>query len=70
VTKRSATQGSVSSNTGGSVSTWYYATFELETGERIEFSMGGKEYGMLAEGDDGTLSYQGTRYRGFQRGGR
>jgi hypothetical protein len=70
VTKRSATSGSVSSNTGGSVSTSYYATFELEGGERKEFSLYGKDYGMLAEGDEGTLTYQGTRYHGFQRGGR
>jgi hypothetical protein len=67
VTKRSATSGSVSQNTGGSVSTDYYATFELETGERMEFSLYGKDYGMLAEGDEGALTYQGTRYHGFER---
>jgi hypothetical protein len=32
MTKRSATSGSLSQNTGGHVSTAYYATFELETG--------------------------------------
>jgi hypothetical protein len=67
ITKRSETSGSVSRNTGGSVSTSYYATFELETGERREFSMYGKAYGLLAEGDEGTLTYQGTRYHGFER---
>lgn len=33
VTKRSQTSGSVDSSTGGSVSTWYYATFELPSGD-------------------------------------
>jgi hypothetical protein len=70
VTKRSATSGNVSQTTGGHVSTAYYATFELETGERKEFSLYGKEYGLLAEGDDGILTYQGTRYHGFERSGR
>lgn len=48
-------------------STSYYVTFELENGERMELSVKGPEYGMLAEGDIGTLSYQGTRYLGFER---
>jgi hypothetical protein len=67
VAKRTAISGSVSSNTGGQVSTAYFATFELESGERLEFSMYGRVYGLLAEGDAGTLTYQGTRYHGFQR---
>lgn len=48
-------------------STSYYVTFELENGERMELSVKGPEYGMLAEGDIGALSYQGTRYLGFER---
>jgi hypothetical protein len=32
--------------TGGMVSTWYYVTFEMEDGQRHEFSL----YRMLAEG--------------------
>ena len=47
-------------------STSYYVTFELENGERMELSVKGPEYGMLAEGDTGALSYQGTRYLGFE----
>lgn len=50
-----------------STSTYYYATFEFESGDRQEFSVTGSEYGMLAEGDRGTLSFQGTRYLGFTR---
>ena len=48
-------------------STSYYVTFELENGERMELSVKGPEYGILAEGDTGALSYQGTRYLGFER---
>ena len=32
-------------------STSYYITFEVESGDRMEFSVYGEEYGMLAEGD-------------------
>jgi hypothetical protein len=67
VAKRSETSGNVNTNTGGNVATWYYVTFELPTRDRKEFSIRGKEYGMLSEGDEGTLTYQGTRYHGFQR---
>ena len=48
-------------------STSYYVTFELENGGRMELSVKGSEYGMLVEGDTGVLSYQGTRYLGFER---
>ena len=48
-------------------STYYYVTFELTSGERIELEVNGKEYGMISEGDRGILTYQGTRYKGFQR---
>ena len=47
--------------------TWYYATFQVESGDRMEFAVGGGEYGLLAEGDRGQLSFQGTRYLGFER---
>lgn len=45
----------------------YYVTFEVESGDRMEFSVYGKEYGMLAEGDEGKLTFQGSRYLGFER---
>lgn len=48
-------------------STSYYVTFEVESGDRIEFPVSGAEYGMLAEGDQGLLSFQGTRYLSFER---
>lgn len=49
------------------VSTSYYATFQVASGDRMEFCIHGREYGMLAEGDRGRLSFQGTRYLGFER---
>lgn len=48
-------------------STWYYATFQVESGDRMEFPLSSSEYAMLAEGDRGTLSFQGTRFLSFTR---
>ena len=47
--------------------TWYYATFEFDNGERLELGVRDREYGQLAIGDAGMLTYQGTRYKGFER---
>ena len=44
-----------------------YVTFQVESGDRIEFIVTGSEYGMLAEGDRGKLSFQGTRYFSYER---
>ena len=68
VSKRTDTSGMGSRMNGaGNVSTSYYVTFELAGGERKEFGISGREYGQLAEGDAGTLTFQGTRYKGFAR---
>ncbi len=48
-------------------STCYYVTFELDGGERTELSVFGSVYGMIAEGDEGMLTFQGTRFLGFER---
>lgn len=48
-------------------STSYYVTFQFESGDRLELKMSGGEYGMLVEGDKGKLTFQGTRYLGFER---
>lgn len=48
-------------------STTYYVTFQVESGDRMEFCVSGTEYGMLAEGDTGRLTFQGTRYLLFER---
>ena len=50
-------------------STYYYATFQVESGDRMELAVSGAEYGMLAEGDRGMLTFQGTRYLNFRREG-
>ena len=50
-----------------SSSTTYYVTFEVASGDRLEFEIRGAEYGMLAEDDMGKLTFQGTRYLGFER---
>ncbi|MGE7622292.1 DUF2500 domain-containing protein [Viridibacillus sp. NPDC096237] len=67
VTKRSKTSGG-SGDT--SPSTRYYTTFEVQSGDRIELPVSGSEYGMLVEGDFGLLTFQGTRYKGFERNGK
>ena len=48
-------------------STSYYVTFQVESGDRMELPVSGREYGMLAEGDIGKLTFQGTRYLSFER---
>lgn len=45
----------------------YHVTFELENGERKELRMLRYDYRELAVGDSGMLTYQGTRYKGFER---
>lgn len=46
---------------------WYYVTFQVESGDRMEFGVAGTEFGLLAEGDHGRLTFQGSRYLGFER---
>ena len=48
-------------------STSYYVTFQVASGDRMELPVTGSEYGMLAEGDIGKLTFQGTRYLSFER---
>ena len=50
-----------------STSTSYYVTFQVESGDRMELHMAGHEFGLLVEGDRGKLTFQGTRYLGFER---
>ncbi len=46
-------------------STTYYVTFQVESGDIIEMSVSGSEYGKFTEGDEGKLTFQGTRYLQF-----
>lgn len=50
-----------------STSTTYYVTFEVESGDRMEFVVDGSEYGLLVEQDTGNLTFQGSRYLEFKR---
>jgi len=48
-------------------STTYYVTFQVESGDCMELHVAGHEYGLLVEGDNGRLTFQGTGYLGFER---
>lgn len=60
-------RSSGTNNHMGHAHTTYFVTFEVQSGDRMELNMSGTEYGMLVEGDFGDLTFQGTRYLGFQR---
>ena len=68
VSRRShANAGGVGGEHHMTSSTWHYVTFQFASGDRMEFPVDGSEYGMLVEGDEGELTFQGTRYLGFER---
>ena len=67
VAKRTDVTRRKSGNAGHHTHTRYYVTFQVESGDRMELQMEGYEYGMLVEGDTGKLTFQGTRYLGFER---
>lgn len=71
VAKRTDVPATIRSHADGTFAsaTTYYVTFEVESGDRMELSMPGEAFGMLAEGDSGKLSFQGTRFLGFERAG-
>jgi hypothetical protein len=64
VSKRTEVSGG---SNDSSASTWYYITFQVESGDRMELAVRGSDYGMLAEGDAGELVFQGTRFHSFTR---
>ena len=69
-TEISSTSGSMDANgmmTSGTTSTSHYVTFEAPDGSRLELKVKGSEYGLLAEGDCGELTYQRKRFVGFNR---
>jgi len=45
----------------------YHVTFEVESGDQMELRVTRMEYGNLAVGDSGKVSFQGTRYLGFEK---
>lgn len=70
-TKRSHVSQSSHNHGNGHVhhhtSTTYYVTFQVESGDRMELKMPAQQYGLLAEGDRGRLTFQGTRFHDFTR---
>lgn len=66
-TKVSHHHSTSNNNMHHSSHTYYYATFETDAGQRIELIMSGRDYGMLAEGDLGELTYQGEWFKQFKR---
>ncbi|MCY9548575.1 DUF2500 domain-containing protein [Lysinibacillus xylanilyticus] len=64
VTKRSNTSGGSGNS---SAHTSYYVTFEVQSSDRLELKMNGRDYGQLADDDFGLLTFQGTRYHTFER---
>lgn len=72
-TRTTHTQAPVGGDASGAhgfhttTSTSYFVTFQVESGDRIELCVSSSEYGMLAEGDQGKMTFQGTRYLGFER---
>ena len=67
VAKRTEVSRHHTDNTMMHTFTTYYATFQVESGDRMELEVDGSDYGMLVEGDIGKLMFQGTRYLGFER---
>lgn len=63
-TKRSRVSGGANDT---SARTTYFVTFEVESGDRMELQVKPQDYGQLVEGDNGNLTFQGTRYLGFER---
>jgi hypothetical protein len=45
----------------------YYVTFQVSSGDRMELWVPGNQYGLLIEGDQGKLTFQGTRFLSFER---
>ena len=45
----------------------YYATFQFESGDRLELEVPHNQFGYLVEGDRGKLTFQGTRFLEFHR---
>ena len=45
----------------------YYATFQFESGARLELEVPHNQFGYLVEGDHGKLTFQGSRFVSFER---
>ena len=52
---------------GDHAHTTYFATFQFESGDRMELMIPHNRFGYLVEGDRGKLTFQGTRFVSFER---
>ena len=52
---------------GDHAHTTYFATFQFESGDRLELTVPHSQFGYLVEGDRGMLTFQGTRFLEFTR---
>ena len=52
---------------GDHAHTTYFATFQFESGDRLELEIPRDRFGYLVEGDHGKLHFQGTRFLDFER---
>ena len=67
VAKRGQMHRHTASNGHSHRSYSYHVTFQFTSGDRLELRVPSHEYGLLVEGDVGTLTFQGTRYLSFNR---
>ncbi len=68
VRARAASKWTTTSGGGKTATTTHYhARFETDAGEALEFEVGLEVYKRFAEGDSGTLTYQGSRVHDFRR---
>ncbi|MEW4369108.1 DUF2500 domain-containing protein [Paenibacillus kandeliae] len=57
----------VRGGSNSSTSTYYYITFEKQDRSRFELEVPEEQYGIIAEGDNGQLTYQGSWFKTFER---
>lgn len=67
VAKRTQAGGRAGDTGARGYATGYFATFEVESGDRMELAVPADEYGYLIEGDEGNLTFQGTLFLSFTR---
>ena len=48
-------------------STLYFVTFQVQSGDRLELNLSGREFGLLREGDRGSLTFRGKEFLDFTR---
>ena len=46
----------------------YFATFEFESGDRMDLRIPSNQYEYIVDGDNGKLTFQGTRFLKYERG--